>query len=809
MLKSHLSFFWRKVKRSKGLFIANLSGLSMAAAFAMFAGSYLDYEWSYDSFYEHKDQVYRLVNEFYVEGEKRSTSLLVTPGLPVILKESIPGVKAYARYELRNSVLKGESNYVEATYCFAEPGFYEMFSFQTIAGDASALDEKPNSVFVSESFANKVFGDENPLGKTLSSTDEDTYEVSGVFADIPANSHLDFDIFISRKFNPKLDAFPSNYGGVSSYLWLDKTADLEEVESAMQRLLVSHGLWYNGEDTDTGGRVWLQSLNDIHLSSAGWSDADKLPGNKSTLYALLISAVVLVCVSWFNYLNLTLASIFRNRKGIAVRKIIGARRGELIRQYVVDALLMLILSLPLAVSVAQILGPLFDKYTGGVVGGSLLTFFASNFGWFSASLLLVLFACSLVSGSIIAVTALAGRPADLLKNLISRKSSFTKKNLQQSLMLIQLVAALTVSVTAYAIYSQVKFMETTDPGFNSQSTIVISEHYAPYRDVPTNGEVFKTAALQLPFVEEVTVSQTVPGGLKSFFVHRVYKEDETGEMQVTDFGVTGIDEDFTRYYDLELLAGSYFLDDSRDSTILINESASRAMGFASPGLAINRKFSFNEGGKFVTRTIAGVLKDYHQLSFKEALMPLVFSATSFYEEPLYSVRVNQADLSSSLIELKHVWDKLYPNRIFQFHILDDYIKNQYSSERTQARVSIIMSIGLVLISMLGLLGIVYFTTIRLSREISIRKVLGASSLRVGSTLTRPFVPTIMLAVLVAVPLARYLIDFWLADFAFRIKVSPELLAGPVILLLAAMGLALGVQFLKTLNIRVVDHLKDE
>ncbi|GEM_PF-4224712 len=430
MLKSHLSFFWRKVKRSKGLFIANLSGLSMAAAFAMFAGSYLDYEWSYNSFYEHKDQVYRLVNEFYVEGEKRSTSLLVTPGLPVILKESIPGVKAYARYELRNSVLKGESNYVEATYCFAEPGFYEMFSFQTIAGDASALDEKPNSVFVSESFANKVFGDENPLGKMLSSTDEDTYEVSGVFADIPANSHLDFDIFISRKFNPKLDAFPSNYGGVSSYLWLDKTADFEEVESAMQRLLVSHGLWYNGEDTDTGGRVWLQSLNDMHLSS-------------------------------------------------------------------------------------------------------------------------------------------------------------------------------------------------------------------------------------------------------------------------------------------------------------------------------------------------------------------------------------------SLIELKHVWDKLYPNRIFQFHILDDYIENQYSSERTQARVSIIMSIGLVLISMLGLLGIVYFTTIRLSREISIRKVLGASSLRVGSTLTRPFVPTIILAVLVAVPLARYLIDFWLADFAFRIKVSPELLAGPVILLLAAMGLALGVQFLKTLNIRVVDHLKDE
>lgn len=808
MFISHLNFFWRKVRRSKGLFVANLLGLSMAAAFAMFAGSYLDYEWSYDGFYEHKDQVYRLVNEFYVEGVKRNTSLLVTPGLPVVLQENIPGVKGYARYELGNSVLKGEDNYVEATYCFAEPLFYEMFSLQTIAGDVSVLEEKPNSVFVSESFARKAFGDENPLGKKLTSIDEDLYEVSGVFVDIPTNSHLDFDVLISRKFNPKLDAFPSNFGGVPSYLWLEETADPDEVQNALQRLLMSHNRWYDGEITDTGSRIRLQPLNDIHLGSSGWSDTDRLPGNKSTLYALLISAVVLVCVSWFNYLNLTLASVFRNRKGIAIRKIIGARRGQLVRQYVFDAVFMLILSLPLAISMAQVLGPLFDEYTGGVVGGSLLTFFAANFSGFSGALFVLFLICSLTCGVLIAATGLAGKPADLLKNLVSQRSSMTKKNLQQGLILVQLTAALTVSIMAYAIFSQLKFMETTDPGFDSRSTIVVYEHYTPYRDLLTNGEVFKSAVSQLPFVEEVTVSQTVPGGLKNYFVHRLYREDDRGEMQVTDFGIIGIDEDFTDYYDLELVAGHYFFSGS-DSIILINESASRAKGYASPTEALNQKFSFREEGRLVTRTITGVLKDYHHLSFKEEFKPLVFSSTSLYEEPLYSVRINQTDLTASIIALRNTWNELYPDRIFQFRILEDYIKNQYSSERTQARVSIIMSIGLVLISMLGLLGIIYFTTIRLSREISIRKVLGASLLRIGRTLTRPFLPTILVAVLIAIPIARYLIDFWLTDFAFRIEISTELLAGPVIVLLAGIGLALGVQFLKTLNIRVVDHLKDE
>jgi putative ABC transport system permease protein len=634
--------------------------------------------------------------------------------------------------------------------------------------DSTAL-KNPYKVVLSETLARKYFGDKDPIGKIIRNNGRTDYEVTGVFKDLPANTHMKISALFSyasfaAQVNPE-DLKSWHWDGHFTYILLDENADAAEFEKKLYTYAQKH----EEEELKRAGATMvfhLQPITDIHLDS-NFMFEFKPNGDRQSTYFLAIVAVLILVIAWINYINLSTAKSIERAREVGVRKVMGGYRTQLINQFLFESLLLNTFAVSLAVILVVLFTPWFSELTGRELGYVL---FEQNMFWLWMGALIV--GGALLSGLYPAFVLSGYRPVEVLKGRF--KNSGKGVVFRKGMVVIQFVASITLIVGTFTVYRQLHFMQEQKLGVNINQTLVLQ---APNVVDSTYGQkflVFKQEILQYPEVSAVTASSAVPGRQPQWNAGGIrrlsQREDESNQYRVIM-----MDHDFIKTFGLEVKAGRPFSGElsNEHKNVMINESAARLMGFSKIEDAISDEIFF-WGDTF---RIVGVLKNYHQESLKKAYEPLVFR---YNDAPWgsYSIKVSTANVRESIEKFQGHWKALFPGNPFIHFFLDDHYNQQYQADQQFGRVFGIFSVLAIFIACLGLFGLSSLTAIQRTKEIGVRKVMGASISNILKLMSKDYLVLLSIAILVAIPFAWWIMTGWLEEFAYRIPLAWWIFALP-------------------------------
>lgn len=755
MIKNYLKIAFRNLWRHRGFSFINILGLAvgMTAFFLIFL--YVSLELSYDSFHKKAERIYRVVCDI-----KTPTEVLKANGpawaVPSHLKLDFPEIESFVR--LSNASLlvrKGTIRFQEENALFADSSFFKVFDFKLIKGDALTALTNQLSVVFTETAARKYFGNSNPIGQTLLLTgDAIPAKVTGIMKDIPENSHIKADMLVSmttltQRFNPGIDDQWGNYGA-SAYLLLKPGTNAKALEKKFSAFMERN----NGREAREHkmyATLFLEPLTDIYLHST--RDGKKI-GNINNVYIFSIIGIFILLIACINFINLTTARSVERAKEVGIRKVVGAAKRQLSRQFIGESVIVCLLAFLVSVLLSVIMLPLFNQLAGKTISEGVFD---------SWPKLLILFVSAitigLLAGIYPALVLASFRPVSVLKG---RFASGTKGILlRKGLVVAQFTISITLIIATLVVYNQMKFMRSRDLGFSKEQVLVINSGGDPAR------MAFKESISSLSGIQSTALSSSVPGGGNPGAYSEI--ENIKGEMQVANMDLYFVDFNYIPQFKIKMVAGRAFSKDfGTDTTkaMILNEAAVRMFGYGSPAQAIGKRF--RQWGR--EGTIIGVMKDFHYRSLQQNIKPL-----SMRIEPdgcdLISVKVSATNLPSTIAAIEKKWNTLIPGRPFSYYFLDEFFNRQYRSEEQFGKLFLNFAILAIFISCLGLLGLASYSTLQRTREIGIRKVLGASVHGIVTLLSIDFLYLVMGAFVISSPLAWLLMHTWLKDFAYRISIS--------------------------------------
>lgn len=775
MLKNYLKIAFRNLWRHKAFSFINIMGLAvgMAACFLIFL--YVSFELSYDSFHKKAPNIYRLVTDVKTPSETIHAGITSWPMAPNI-KADFPEVETFTRVN-RTSMLitKGEKKFQEERVLWADSTFFKMFDFELSKGNPVTLLKDPFSVVLSQTAAKKYFGDADPLGQTLKLYDYYDATVTGVMDDIPENSHIKADIVVSmssltQSINPDQDQQWSNFDA-TTYLLLKPGADPRALEKKFPDFLERR----NGKEMQESQMfftLFLEPLTDVYLNPNRDDQIEN--GSISNVYTFSIIAVFILLIACFNFVNLTTARSAERAKEVGIRKVVGAERFQLMKQYIGESLILSIISFVLAIILTALLLPMFNELAGKAVSTGILSDLNKVLLLFGAAIGIGLLAGiypALVLSSFKPIVVLKGRFATSNKGILLRKG----------LVVAQFTISIGLIIGTIVVYNQMKFMRSQDLGFSKDQMLVLDTQNDPGRDA------LKVEISKLPHVKSATLSSTVPGGSHSTAYSEI--ENSKGELQVANVDLYFVDFDYIPQYKIKVVAGRPFSREFRTDTtqaMILNEAAVKFLGYSSSQEAVGKRFKqWGREGKII-----GVIKDFHYQSLQESIEPL-----SLRIEPsrsnLLSINVAAAQLPQTIAAIENKWQSIMPNRPFSYYFLDEFFDRQYRSEERFGKLFLNFSILAIFISCLGLLGLASYSIIQRTKEIGIRKVMGASVSSIINLLSKDFLLLVLISFLIAAPLAWYLMSGWLKDFAYRIDINWWMvaIAGVIALLIALLTIS--------------------
>ena len=793
MFKNYFKIAFRNLWKNKVFSFINIMGLTvgMTACFLIFL--YVKFELSYDAFNSKADRIYRLVTDLKTPSDNLHIGVTSWAFAPKI-KSELPEVQSFARIS-RGSFLitKGNIKFQEDKCLFADSSLFHLFDFKLLQGNPQTALKNPYSIVLSETYAKKYFGNENPVGQTLLfSGDHIPASVTGVMKDIPDNSQIKTDLFVSmstltQKINAGIDDQWDNFGA-TSYLLLTPGANAIGLERKFPAFLTN---WI-GTDMDKAQMHYtlsLEPLRDVYLYSD--RDASKT-GNIRNVYIFSIIAVFILLIACFNFINLTTARASERAKEVGIRKVVGASKRQLARQFIGESVLLCLISFILVIGLSVLLLPSFNHLSGKMISHGIF----SNFSY----LILLFFASvciGLIAGIYPALVLSSFKPIIVLKG---RFSSGTKGILlRKGLVVAQFTISIALIIGTIIVYSQMKYMRNQDLGFNKDQMIILD----------SNGDsarfAFAQSLLSIPNVKSVSLSSSAPGMGNSEAYSQV--ENKNGDMQVATLARYAVDFNFIPQYKMKMVAGRAFSKDfATDTTqaIILNETAVRQFGYSSPDQIIGKRFDqWGRQGKVI-----GVVKDFHYRSLQQNIKPLsmVIQPES---EGLVNVNVSAADLPQTLAVIESKWKQMIPARPFSYTFLDDTFNKQYRNEDRFEKLFFNFAILAIFISCLGLLGLASYSTLQRTKEIGIRKVLGASVSGITSLLSKDFIKLVLIALVIASPLAWFGMHKWLQGFAYRINIGfwVFILAGLLAILIAV--LTVSFQAIKAAVANPVKSLRSE
>ena len=818
MLKNYFKIALRNLLKNKVFSLVNILGLSIGMACCMTILLWVKQELSYDRHHVDSENIFRVGTIFIGQGEETRLSGTPAPFGPA-LRSEYPEIQAMARlvapFNNEDKSLIQQMDEKSAQESFYETGgyyvdssFFEIFTYDFIAGDPKTALNQPNTAVLSEEVAQKIFGTSDPIGKifrTKSSMGDLDYQVTGVFKNPKQASHINARFFMSI-YTGGLGEFITNVTDmagnnfIQTYLRLKPGTSAAVLESKFPQFVEK----YMSKDLKAAGfekKQYLTSVPDIHLRSDSDSFTLSQPGNINYVYILASIALLTLIIACINFMNLSTARSGTRATEVGIRKVMGAEKQNLIRQFIGESILLSLLSFLFAVVIVELFLPTFNSLTNKEL--SLLVK-PQELLWFLGIALLT----GLLAGSYPALYLSSFNPTKVLKGKLV--NSLSAVALRRGLVIFQFIISICLITSSLFISQQMRFLQTQSLGFQKEQQLVI-----PLRslDSKRNFPALKNELLQNPQIRATTAATTYPGIFPANDIS-LYKQGQTvdnGKIVRINY----VDEDFQETLGMEIIAGRFFSKDFPADTarrLVVNEATLRAVGFESPETAVDQPVFFDWQGEQLRFEIVGVVKDFHFESLHKEIMPYALQLFNYEitPPPSYLVaRMGTNKISETLASIEQTWKSLHPSQPFEYSFLDEDFQRNYEAEGRIHSIIRYFTIIAIFISCLGLFGLAAFTAERRTKEIGIRKVLGASVGSIVTLLSKEFLLLVGIAFLIATPVAWYAANRWLEGFAYRIPVQWWVFAIAGVLALAIALFTISFQAIRAAVANPVNSLKTE
>lgn len=753
MLKNMFKIALRNILSERIYSLINILGLTIGITSSVLILLYVNDEISYDKFHEHGDNIYRVVSNIKEPDNEFTWAVAQVPLAPE-MKERYPEVENFSRVSPRGRIklIYDDLSFYEEDIVMADSTFFEVFTYDFLEGDKETALDGPDKIVISKELALKYFGEEPALGRQLADDQDRNFTVTGVLQDVPENSHLVFDAVVGWTMPENVRTNWGNFG-VFTYIQLPENYVPEDLNPKFDSVLVAH---VNPIFESMGITIdyELQKITDIHLYSKIQDEAES-NGDITYIYIFLAIAVFMLIIAAINYMNLATARSAKRAREVGMRKVMGAMRGSLVSQFLAESILLSGFALFLSLLLIYVLLPFFNELSGKSIAFSVI-FTPFNF----LSLLLIVGLIGFLAGSYPAFYLSGFRPSEVLKG--SGGSSSNKQQLRKALVIFQFAISVFMLISTLVIYAQLQFLRQKDLGFNKEQVALVS---FTTREQAENYNALRNELLQLPEISAVANSSSVPGQGIGKVIMEVEENDGSMDQRGVDFYVA--DYDFVPLMQMEIIEGRNFSREILHDTVgatLANEAMVARMTWEEP---IGKKLTLGDNNL----TIVGVIKDYHQNSLYDEIEPLVIILS---ENRRNVFMKTTGDVRLAMEKAEEAWNKVYPNTAFEYQFLDQEFDSQYDADKKRGTIFTLFS-GLTLaIACLGLLGLVSFTTEQRAREVSIRKVNGASVASIVVLISKEFLVLVTIAAIIAVPLAYYFMDEWLQSFAYKILLSREI-----------------------------------
>ena len=789
MLSSYIRSAWRNLFKNKVYSFINIFGLTVGLSCFLLIALYVFDELTFDRFHKDGRNIYRVIEHKTTAEGRESDVASVAYNISEKGRTELPEINRAARISMigRANIYNDENqkSFYES-YWVANEDFLKVFDFKLLAGDRNTAFKQPNSVVVTAETAKKIFGHTNVIGKAIrADRDSLPFQITGVLEDFPTNSHLNFNMAFSEatlNIYENFRTFMSNDWASNSfvtYLQLNNKHDRIATGSKILELVKRN----RTDNSATRSEFWLQPLYDIHFHSAG-IDGSFGGGNIMYIYVFSIVAMFVLLIACINYMNLTTARFANRAKEIAVRKVTGAARKDLITQFFAEALLVSILSLLLAVGVVNLLLPPFNAFAEKELTLGLNT---DTRIWIGVILIMIL--VGIISGIYPALFQSALKPYLLLKNKFEKlKTGFP---IRKVLVVLQFSLSIIMIIATMIVYRQLQYVEKKDMGFNKDQLLVVDINSGAVR---RSAETIKSEYSKISSVKSVSVTSRVPGEWKVIPKVKV-KNEAISSKDGNDMYFMAVDDNYLKTFEIDLVSGRNFAANSGDSSaVMINETAAKILGIKEPSEQLIEIPSVDFSGNvnslqqpFVARVV-GIVKDFNFRSLREQVAPLVLAwqRNPVHNIDYFTARVNPGNIESTLQQMESILQKIDQDHLFEYNFLDKQWELFYREDKKRQTLFIGVAILTILIACLGLFGLSTYAAEQRIKEIGIRKVLGASVTSIVNMLSKDFLKLVVIASLISFPVAYWAMNTWLNDFAYRINISwwIFLLAGTIALVIA-------------------------
>ncbi len=816
MLKNYFTIAFRNLKKHKFYSAINILGLSLGVAVCAIISLFVINELSYDKDFIDANRIYRIKNEMVFGGNASNT--LYTPApLVAALPEEFPEVEAAVHFRHSGSYLvkQEDQNIKEDKVVWASKDFFKVFALPILEGNPEGILDQPNTLAISEKAAKKHFPNESALGKSLILDNDMDFIISGVFADMPENSHFHFDFLLSMEGLDEAKDLVWLNNNFQTYLKIRADAQPENLNAKFPSMLKKYVepqlsfVFGEGANWDalvaTGAKMeyTLQPLLDIHLKSDLVGEFE--PNfNITYVYLFIAIALFILILACINFMNLSTARSANRAKEVGIRKVMGSFRFHLIRQFLMESILLSFISFLIALPVVSILLPLFNTLSGRSLSLPLDSVWFYSI-WIGGALF-----TGLLAGVYPAFFLSGFKPISILKGKVSM--GMKSGGIRSSLVVFQFAVSIVLIIATITVFSQLNYIQNKEIGFNKNQVITVEETYVLGDQLAS----FKNEILANSMILGGTISGYLPvsGGWRSDSPWLVQGRDPKQPENFVSIQNWSGDYDYIKTLGMNIAEGRDFSVDfpSDSSGVLINEIAAKRFNFeGNPvGQQIVSMVGSNGAGSenMITRTVLGVIEDFHFESLKESISPVLLIINENPNGPI-SFRFKSADTKEVIAMVESKWNEMAPGQPFSYAFLDDRFGNMYASEIRLGKVFAIFAGFAILIACLGLFALTAFTAEQRTKEIGIRKVLGASVGGIVLLLSKDFTKLVLVAFVIASPLAWWIMDLWLKNYQYKVSFGWEmfLVAGAFVAIVAM--LTISFQSMKAASSNPVDSLKSE
>jgi len=818
MFQSFIKLAFRNILRKKGFTLLNIIGLAMGIVCCLLIFEYVAHERSYDRFIQNADRIYRVQDEEYQSGRLVVSCAAAMPGVAPALRGELPEIENACRlfkaeFLLVNDALNVKFNADNSFY--ADPEVLDMFQIKLVEGDPATALSGEGKIILSSKEAKRYFGDENPVGKILNVHSKGNLrplKVTGVFKDCPSNSHIKLNVIASYETYKKLladagaksDILETSFDWTDfyTYILLKKGTDVKKFASKLPSFIDRH---YNDlpKNKNSGDRysLSLMPLTNIHLYSH-YTEEMEANGDGQSVTFLFVIAFFIIGIAWINYVNLGTARSLDRAKEVGMRKVLGALRSGVLGQLMMESVVLNALALLIALLLAFLINPFFIN----LAGRNMSPLFSMPFEYWLI-FIAVFLAGTFTAGFYPALIMSRFKPAIVLKGVF--KNATSGLWLRKALIIGQFTASATLIAGTMIVYRQMTYMRNHQLGVDINHTLVIN---GPFGSLPDSiyddvYHSFKDQVIGITGIKSVTASSDVMG--KEILWSTNWSRLHNNSQQVIDLFHLGVDDDFIKSYGLKIIAGRQFSSTfgGEKKSIILNETAVKRMGYPSPQASLGEMLSGGQQG-LDSMTVVGVVADYHNEGLQKMIQPLVL----LYHRDrrhYYSIKMEGDETAATVLAVKKVWERFFPADPYDYFFLDDFFNQQYDENQRFAEVFALFAALAIAIACFGLLGMSAYNVVQRTKEIGIRKVLGASMRNLLFILSQEFIILVIIAFMIAVPITWFTMNNWLQNFAYRINIGwwVFIVSGLISIFIALT--AVGHQALKAILANPIKSLRTE